>query len=90
MNAEPGPAFLQATSTCTTTTYRYTPHIICILFISPPPSQASVLRRIREVTARHAWHHRTILPRAAVDRSFAIMGDASRLKEVALKLVLGG
>ena len=49
-----------------------------------------MLRRIREVTARHAWHHRTILPRAAVDRSFAIMGDASRLKEVALKLVLGG
>lgn len=69
--------------------------LLCRIVPPAPPNlpmqsrQAAVMHRIKEITSRHAWGHRFVLPEEALAKAFAVVGDASRLRSMAMKLVLG-
>ncbi len=47
------------------------------------------MARMQRITQRPTWGHRYVLPEETLARALSIVGDASRIRRVAMQLVLG-
>mmetsp|Transcript_2526 Transcript_2526/g.5632 ORF Transcript_2526/g.5632 Transcript_2526/m.5632 type:complete len:557 (-) Transcript_2526:79-1749(-) len=68
--------------------------LLCLLCALPSFIQAQINKeelhaRIADISQRAAWTHKPVLPEEVIERSWSFIGDYSRLKLMAMKLVLG-